>query len=499
MPPGPVLGGLQPGHRGFSVSLPSSTLTAPAGAFPGDSRDEAREATLGSAIRLGAEAGSRLLGVVTTLFVARSLGPADFGAFAAILGLVSIASEAGDLGLQTTASRALVAGTLSLPSLVRAKLLLTTLLWLAAAPLGFIHPALVPLVLWVSLGRWCEFLGAALRARGRRSDEAAVLVCLRAAGLGAALLAVTAGGGLVALAWLLAISSLAALALGAFLLARSRDPLASNRDMSADVAGALQASLPVGVNGVLALLSVRVELLALALFRSDREAGVFAAALKVVEFLVLVPAAIAAGAMPALTREAALGGGRARRRTAASAAFLGVPAALGLVLVAPGLVPRVFGPEFAGSAAPLQVLALALAPMFMNGVLLHSLIAAGHARVLPRLTALRVALAMACAAFLVPAFGAGGGAAGFVASELLLLVLAARACASRGMRVPVLGLLLSAAGVSVPMAAALLLAQRRPVEAAILGLATYAATLAIALRLSPRFRRFSTGAEVGYP
>jgi hypothetical protein len=49
------------------------------------------------------------------------------------------------------------------------------------------------------------------------------------------------------------------------------------------------------------------------------------------------------------------------------------------------------------------------------------------------------------------------------------------------------------------MAAALLLAERRPEEAAILGVVTYAATLGAAFRLSPRLRRFSTGAEVGYP
>jgi O-antigen/teichoic acid export membrane protein len=95
------------------VSVPSAALTARAGASPGETRDEGREATLGSAVRIGAELCARLLSVATTLLVARSLGPADFGIFAAILALASVVSEAGDLGLQTTASRALVDGTLS--------------------------------------------------------------------------------------------------------------------------------------------------------------------------------------------------------------------------------------------------------------------------------------------------------------------------------------------------------------------------------------------------
>lgn len=481
------------------MSLPSAVSTLGAGPSSRPALDEGREATLGSAVRLGAEAAARLLGMATTLLVARSLGPADFGVFAAFLGVAAIASEAGDLGLQTTASRALVAGNLSLRSLLRAKLLLTALLWLAAATLGFLHPALAPLVLWVSLGRWCEFLGAALRARGRRSAEAAVLVCLRAAGLAAAIGTIASGRGLVALVWSLALSSLAALGLGAVLVAREWAALPAGVSEAGDVRGALRASLPLGVNGVLALASVRVELLGLALLRSDREAGVFAAALKVVEFLLLVPAAIAAGAMPALTRDAARGEGRARRRTAATVAFLGVPAALGLALVAPGLVPRVFGSEFADGAAPLRILAIALVPMFMNAVLLHTLVAGGHAEALPRLTGLRMALAVALAAILVPAFGASGAAAGLVASELALMALTARASGSRGISVPLVGLLAGAACASLPMAAAVLVAQRSPVGAALLGAAVYATTLAAAFLLSPRLRRFSTGPGVGYP
>jgi hypothetical protein len=46
---------------------------------------------------------------------------------------------------------------------------------------------------------------------------------------------------------------------------------------------------------------------------------------------------------------------------------------------------------------------------------------------------------------------------------------------------------------------ALLLADRGPAGAAAVGVATYLATLGAAFRLSPRLRRFSGGAEVGYP
>jgi O-antigen/teichoic acid export membrane protein len=515
-------GGVDPGHV-VAVNFPSS-VKATGGASPSHAlRDEGREASLGSAVRLSAEAAARLLGVATTLFIARGLGPADFGLFAAFLGVAAIASEAGDLGLQTTASRALVAGTLPLRALVAAKLLLTALLWLAALALSRVHPILAPLVLWVSLGRWSEFLGVALRARGWRSAEAAVLVCLRGAGLAAVLLAVPHGWtggasphswtvglqglGIVVLSWRLALSSLAALALGVLLVARmpasphSRMEGAGlqTRNSTHGLGAALRASLPLGVNGVLALASLRVELLVLAFTRSDGEAGVFAAAFKVVEFLMLVPSAIAAGAMPALTREALRGESRAVLRTAATVALLAVPAATGIALVAPGLVPRVFGAAYAGGATPLRVLALAVVPMFLNTVLLHVLVAWGKAGVLPGLTAARLLLAAALAAILIPPFGVLGAALGLALAETALTLLAARACAKGGIPVRLTSLLALAAAASIPMAVATALRHPEPVQAALLGAAVYAATLAAAVLCWPRLRRLSIGAGLGYP
>jgi O-antigen/teichoic acid export membrane protein len=117
-------------------------------------------------------------------------------------------------------------------------------------------------------------------------------------------------------------------------------------------------------------------------------------------------------------------------------AFLGVPAALGVFLVAPAVVPRVFGAEFSGGAAPLRVLALALVPMFMNAVMLHALVAGGHAHVLPRLTAVRLTLALALAAALAAAIGATGGAGGFVLSEVALMLGAACAAPPAELRCP---------------------------------------------------------------
>jgi O-antigen/teichoic acid export membrane protein len=392
-------------------------------------------------------------------------------------------AELGDMGLHVTASRALPAGALPLASLLRARLLLSGLVAIVTLGLLGAWPALAPLFLYFALAGWSEFLGVALRSLGSRGGEALVILALRAGGLVLAALALGAGGGLRRVSWALAASPLPAVALGALLLRGRRGPVAEG---APGVASVLRGSFPLAVNGVLALASLRLEVLALAALRGAREAGLFAAAMKVVEALNMVPAAISAGAMPALAREGLRGDGPVRARTAGSVALAAVPAGAGLLLVAPELAVGVFGASFAEAAAPLRVLAVAVVALFMNSVLLHALLAAGRAGWLPWLTGLRVALALAAALSLVPRFGVLGAAAGFVAAELLMLLLSARACAIARFPVPLLRPLLRACGASLPMAAAVALLGGGLAASVALGALVYAATLAAAWRMAPR-------------
>jgi O-antigen/teichoic acid export membrane protein len=471
----------------------------------------ADEASRGSAIKLGAELVGRLLALATTLLVARMLGVADFGLFAVLSGIAVILAELSDLGLQGIAVPALVSGRLPLSSLVRAKAPLTAGLVLAAGASAALPqalawsaaaapdawrasweaalrrvPLLFPLVLYSAMASWSELLGIALRVRGRRALEAAIIVTFRASGLVLVAVALWSGLGLTGLVWATAASAVPPIALAAVLLARTGSPAGDGGGpIEAGVGRTLRASSPLAVNGVLAIVSLRIELLLLALFRGSREAGLFAAALKVVELMNVVPAAVAAGAMPALTREAARGADPVRRRTAATVALLAAPAAAGLVLVAPGIV-SLLGEGYAAAATPLRVLAPALIALFMNTVLMHALIAAGRTGRLPALTGARVAAAAALALVLIPRLGAAGAAAGFLVSEVLLLVLAARACARASVRVPVARSVAAALAVTVPMVAAVALAGAGTIASVAVGVVTYGVTLLAARRLAPR-------------
>ena len=114
------------------------------------------------------------------------------------------------------------------------------------------------------------------------------------------------------------------------------------------------------------------------------------------------------------------------------------------------------------------------------------MLALGRAPLLPKLTALRVALAIGFALAFVPRYGIVGAACGFSLSELLLTPAAALACARQGFAVPVGRALGLAFAVSLPMAVALVVGRFGAVTSIALGAGVYAATLYGVWRLAPR-------------
>jgi O-antigen/teichoic acid export membrane protein len=455
--------------------------------------DEADDATRGSAIKLAAEIGSRLVLLATTLLLAHGLVLEEYGAYGRLAAYALLLAELAELGLQLTATRALVAGTLSLRALVRARIALFSVfavVVLGAAVLVGAGPRssrLQPLVLallvfYFALSGWGEFLGVALRCRGARRHEALVLLVLRAAGLLLVTVVLAGGGGLTTVAWGLALSPLPALALGAWLLRRTA---AVAPAPEASVTAVLLASAPLAIYSGLLLLSPRVEFIVFSVLRDDGATGLFFAAIQVLWFLTMMPAAITAGAMPALTREALTGGTTVRRRTSATLALLAAPAGVGLLLVAPGVLGLLFGSTYEPAAASLRVLGLAVVPVFMNALLSWSLIAAGRPSWPPWLTATRVAAAFVLSLTLIPRFGAPGAAAGLVLAECLLLLLGGRACAAAGFAVPVTPAIAAALVATVPMALAVWGVRHNLVLALAVGVLTYAATLAAGWHFLP--------------
>jgi len=452
-------------------------------------------------VKLLAELVGRVLQLAMTLLLARGLGASDFGAWGVLSALAVVAAELSDLGLQGTASRALVAGTLSLRGILRAKLGLSAIFLAGAFAAWPFFPMLTPLLLYFGGAGWAEILGVVLRARGRRREEAAVIVALRLLGLVLVAATLHHGGAGPECAWALAASTVSPILLAAWRVLCTEGNAPANPAAAATIPepgtrAILLASAPLAVNGGLALLSLRVELLVVSALLLPEEVGYFLAALQVVQVLNFVPSALMSGAMPALTREgmktSAHPNDAVRRRTAATVAFAAAPASIGLALVAPALVFQLYGEAYRSSAAPLALLALGVLPLFLNGVFTHALIAAERASWLPRLTLARVLLAGVLAAALVPVAGAMGAALGFVVSEVVLVFLGARATRRAHFEVRVVRPVALALLAALPMGLCVWPLRAQLPLAVVVGILVFGSAAATLWR-SPRLRR-----DLGY-
>jgi O-antigen/teichoic acid export membrane protein len=437
-------------------------------------------ATRGSAVRLATELLGRGFAFGATLLIARGLGPEAYGVFAVLSGVAWVAAEGSDLGLTGTAARTLAAGSWELGDLRRAKLVLSALI---AGPALLVvatthRPglrALAALVLGMVAVSWTETLGVALRSARRPLAEAAVLLLARAGSLGAVALATGLGAGLAGYAYATALAPLPALLVATLLAARAY-PAAGGPPRR--VGALIREGLPVGLATALALVAYRVELWLLLPLRGGAETGLFGGALRVFDGLRLIPGAVAQGAMPYLVEEAQAARAPARERTVRSVVLLGVPAAIGVLALAPELVALLLGEAFARAVTPVRLLALAIVPAFLNTFLLQSLLAAGHAAEMPRLMALRLAASLGLGLLAIPTFGAAGGAATAALAELVVLVRGRRVAARRGLPLGLGAALREAAAPAALMAIVLTALPASAPLAAALGLAAYVGAVA---------------------
>jgi O-antigen/teichoic acid export membrane protein len=324
---------------------------------------------------------------------------------------------------------------------------------------------------------WIELAGTALRALGRRRDEARVLVTFRLALL-ILVIAAPFGRDLDGVSRAYAVSTVPAFVLGAWLLRAALST--SEPGIASTLKEIATQAWPLGVNGFLSIVSTRVELFFLQGSGSAHRVGLLGGPLKVVESLLALPTAIVAGALPAVARDAVSGTRGAAQRTFGLVIWIALPSAVGLALCAPEVL-AILGPGFVDGAPALRVLMIGLVCCFANVALFQVLIAASDSKAVPFLTGIRVAISFVASAIAIPVFGVIGGALSFSTAELGLFLALAIRC-RRHVDLHVVHPLCRAALACLPMALILFIpASFLPVRI-VAGAALFAGAAAISLR-----------------
>lgn len=337
---------------------------------------------------LVSQGGGRLIGFALGIVLARRFGAAGFGAYAFVMTYVLYFSFAADAGLGRLLIRDVAraegrTGRL-LEDVLGLRLALAGvayLLMLAGAVLAGTPAREVGYIALAGSGLATGAVSGALASVYVAREQMRVAALFGLLSSGTTALAVL--GALIGGAGLLGTFVAGALANLPPLLClawhwRRHDPWPRPRLAPAAWRASLRASLPYAALSLVGLIYFRVDALMLAWLEGPRATGIYTAAYRLFDAVTDIPGVAVAALFPTLARLHQGPRAELRRtyaRVVAALAVLGVPALLGLVLLAEPIVVLLYGDGFSESAAVLRWLSLAVYLIFLdtaNTMLLYS-------------------------------------------------------------------------------------------------------------------------------
>jgi O-antigen/teichoic acid export membrane protein len=171
------------------------------------------------------------------------------------------------------------------------------------------------------------------------------------------------------------------------------------------------------------VISFRLDNLLIPVLVGREALGVYNAAYKLFEPSAIIPAVVLAGTFPLLSQAAGKAAGNMREvlgQTLLALGGLGAVATLIIGLLAGPIVDLLYGSQYVGSVAVLQILALACLPLYLNYGLTHALIAVNRPQLYAGFTLAAMLTNLASNLALIPRVGIEGAAWATVAAEIVL-------------------------------------------------------------------------------
>jgi O-antigen/teichoic acid export membrane protein len=333
--------------------------------------------------------------LATVVAAARILDPSTFAVYSGLLAVALLAAAFWDAGISTVvttvASRHAPAGAIFRRVLVAR---LTTLpVLLAGIGLGFLvfgskSEVTLTTVLAVSICSLAAATSMPLHAilRGRLQFGRSAVAAAAGRGLTASLtmgvlLVEPVADRLSALLLAQAAGELTTLAISALFVSRVTGALVDRRIDAQDIG--LRRSLPFAANSVLNVAYNRLDIIIVATLTSTAQLAAYSPASRLQDALYLLPTALAAIALPYLSRAFASPGGVEASRVVVqrlwrTGLLLALPAAGLLMLGMPAVIGVLLGPEYEPSVPAARILSLSMIIAVIGGPILALLIAAGR-------------------------------------------------------------------------------------------------------------------------
>ena len=374
---------------------------------------------------------TKALNLAVAVVLVRWLGADELGRYAYVLAFCFPFGALADFGVATLAIREASAHPARAGAVVAAARRLTAGLSLSAvlvmmtvAVLTGHEPRLLAAFALAGLGSLVSALtlpylvGLTAREQMRRLSLHRVAASVIGSVLTLAVL--VAGGGLLALFLAGFVNSVLMLVLARALAGPT---LAS--EARGAVATMARQALPFGLMMTGFALYYRIDMVMLEWMTGPRTVGLYAAAYRFLDVVIVLTASLTGPLFPRLSAVARARPQEARRllEDAWRPLFaLGLPLSLGACALATLLVTVLFGNDFAESAPLLRVLIWGTLPLFWVSVANHALIAADRVWPLVAVYAGSASLNVIANLILIPRFGATGAAVATLACEWLNLV-----------------------------------------------------------------------------
>ncbi len=376
-----------------------------------------------------------VLGVTVGAWVARYLGPAQYGELTYVLALVMLLEAVGKLGLDQLLVRDIAGNRPTAPGILgtafRLRLATGIFLWLGTAAaiaiaqpgdttsllLAILLAASIPLESTDVIDIWFQS-----ETQSRRTVLAKSIAHITANLVKIVLILMNASLVILAAAWP-AESLMGALAL-AFAYARYRAP-GPWQWSSTRARHLLRESWPWLVSGISVAVYMRIDQVMLRAIAGEQAVGLYSAAIMPSEAWYFIPSAVLVSAAPTITRKKSESESDyldALKVLFSTMWAIAIPLAVTITLSAGWIIDLLYGAAYAQSAIVLSIHVFAVIPVFLGVASTAWLINERRSHLVLTQTLLGAAANVSLNLFLIPRYGPAGAAAATVASQFLAAI-----------------------------------------------------------------------------
>jgi O-antigen/teichoic acid export membrane protein len=369
------------------------------------------------------EASGRLLKMGLIVYAARNLGAGGWGTFAYALSIASLLMIFSDMGIGSLITRnasqkdenyqTFISATLLLKGIVLA---ISIILVISISPhISNIKEAMIlfPIIGLIFLFDSIRDVGFAInRILEKMEREMIIKVILNSIILVIGIMLINANPLPISLAIAYAIGSGISAILIIFILRKDILKFIVKTNI-ATLKLVLKTTLPLAIVALIGTIMGNTDIYMLGIWRTPEDIGVYSAAHRFFQFIIIIPSMIATATLPLMSRLANKDNEKFKNileRTLSLFMIIVIPIALGGLVLANQIVPMTFGPQYLAAIPVLQILMVMLLVSSPLILLINSIFAYNEQRKLVWANIFGVLVNILFNLLLIPKFGVTGAA-----------------------------------------------------------------------------------------